>query len=118
MHLLFDIFVLPPLVIAGVVLIATWNLCDAVIAFRVAFFACPVCGLFILADRGPEGIALLSIAVVFAIFWSRVMRLPSVVDYYPPASPPSSPGSGYPPPPPPAPHNPLCVAGALRFAAF
>jgi hypothetical protein len=55
MHLLFDIFVLPPLVIAGVVLIATWNLRDAIIAFRIGFFACPICGLFILADRGPEG---------------------------------------------------------------
>jgi hypothetical protein len=39
MHLLFDIFVLPPAVIAGVVFIATWNLRDAVIGFRVAFFA-------------------------------------------------------------------------------
>ena len=29
MHLLFDIFVLPPAVIAGVIFIATWNLCDA-----------------------------------------------------------------------------------------
>jgi hypothetical protein len=84
-------FVLPPLVIAGMVLIATWNLGDAVIAFRVAFLACPVCGPFILADRGPEGIALLFIAVVFAIFWSRVMRLPSGVDYLPPNPPPPVP---------------------------
>ena len=35
MHLLFDIFVIPPAVIAGVVFIATWNVRDAVIAFRV-----------------------------------------------------------------------------------
>jgi hypothetical protein len=87
MHLLFDIFVLPPAIIAGVVLIATWNLRDAVIAFRVGFFACPICGLFVLADRGPEGIALLFDTVVFAIFWSRVMRLPSGVDYLPPSPP-------------------------------
>ena len=47
MHLLFDIFVLPPAVIAGVIFIATWNLCDAVIAFRVGFlcarFAVSLC---------------------------------------------------------------------------
>ena len=49
---------------------------------------CPVCGLFVLSDRGPEGIALLFIAVVFAIFWSRVMRLPSGVDYVPQSLPP------------------------------
>src|SRR5215472_11546863 len=47
MHLLFEIFVLPPLVIASVVLIATWNLCDAVIAFRVGSFMSPICGLFV-----------------------------------------------------------------------
>ena len=35
MHLLFDIFVIPPAVIAGVVFIATWNVRDAVVAFRV-----------------------------------------------------------------------------------
>jgi hypothetical protein len=112
MHLLFDIFVLPPAVIAGVIFIATWNLCDAVIAFRVGFFMCPVCGLFILADRGPEGIALLFAAVVFAIFWSRVMRLPLGVD--PPSPPPSPSGGNYqPPPPPPAPQPvPQLVRGA------
>jgi hypothetical protein len=49
---------------------------------------------------------------VFAIFWSRVMRLPSAVDYYPPASPPSSPGSGCPPPTPPTPPVPQLVRGA------
>ena len=54
---------------------------------------CPVCGLFVLSDRGPEGIALLFIAVVFAIFWSRVMRLPSGVDYVPQSLPPIPPRS-------------------------
>jgi hypothetical protein len=37
---------------------------------------------------GPEGIALLFVAVVFAIFWSRVMRVPSGVDYVSPSLPP------------------------------
>src|SRR5215467_4766611 len=101
MHLLFEIFVLPPLVIAGVVLIATWNLCDAVIAFRMGSFMCPMCGLFVLSDRGPEGIALLFVAVVFAIFWSRVMRLPSAVNYIPPSPPAPSSGSYQPTLPPP-----------------
>jgi hypothetical protein len=93
MHLLFDIFVSPPAVIAGAVFIATWNPRDAVIAFRVAFFMCPVCFLFVLNDRGPEGIVLLFVAVVFAIFWSRVMRLPSAVDYMLPSPPPVPPRS-------------------------
>jgi len=92
MYLLFEIFVLPPLVIAGVVLIATWNLCGAVIAFRVAFFACPICGLFVLSDRGPEGIALLLLRSCSRSFWSRVMRLPSGVDYMPPSTPAASSG--------------------------
>src|SRR5215472_12028783 len=49
-------------------------------------------GVFYVPDLrslcGPEGITLLFIAVVFAIFWSRVMRLPSGVDYVPQSLPP------------------------------
>jgi hypothetical protein len=124
MHMLFDIFVLPPLVIAGVVFVAMWNVRDAIIAFRVAFFACPVCGFFILSDRGPEVIALLFAAIVFAIFWSRMLRLPPVY-YASPSEPSSGGGRGhYSSPSPPAasasanPRSGWCVprAAAARAA--
>jgi hypothetical protein len=95
--------VLPPAIIAGVVLIATWNLCDAVIAFRVAFFACPVCGLFILADHGAEGLALLVSVIVVALILSRVLRRGPIYYMSPPTPPATAAGGPYPPPPPPAP---------------
>jgi hypothetical protein len=43
------------------------------IAFRVSFFACPIRLRFVLGDRESEGIALLFVAVVFAI-WSSGSR--------------------------------------------
>jgi hypothetical protein len=55
MHMLFDIFVLPPLVFAGVVFVATWNIRDAVAAFRVSFFAWPVALIAAGNDQGPAG---------------------------------------------------------------
>jgi hypothetical protein len=70
---MFQLFLVAPLVIARVVLVATWNLRDAIVAFRVAFFMWPVCLLFALDDQGA----------VVAIVISRVNRLPPIY-YYPP----------------------------------
>ena len=83
---MFQLFLVAPLVIAGVVLVATWNLRDAIVAFRVAFFIWPVCLLFALADQGAAGVALMICVIVVAIVISRVNRLPPIY-YYPPTPP-------------------------------
>jgi hypothetical protein len=94
---MFQLFLVAPLVIAGVVLVATWNLRDAIVAFRVAFFMWPVCLLFALDDQGAAGVALMICAIVVAIVISRVNRLPPIY-YYPPT-----------PPAPPPPRSMSCM---------
>jgi hypothetical protein len=91
---MFQLFLVAPLVIAGVVLVATWNLWDAIVAFRVEFFMWPVCLLFTPDDQGAAGVALLICAIVVAIVISRVNRLPPIY-YYPPSP---TPGPSSPPP--------------------
>jgi hypothetical protein len=117
MHLLFDIFVIPSAVIAGVVFIATWNLRDAIVGFRVVFFVWPVCLIFVGNDQAPTGLALLFGAIGFAIVWSRLTRRPPIY-YYPPPPPPPT-GTPYEqifeptPPAPPPPRSMSCMGNTV-----
>jgi hypothetical protein len=104
--MLIDIFILPPLIIAGMVFVATWNLRDAIIGFRVGFFAWPLFLFSLLGDnQSPGNLILLIAAIVCAVIISRLRRQAPIFFAPPPHSPPLPGQSWSAPPPSPAPRS-------------
>jgi hypothetical protein len=75
MEMLFHVFVVPPVIIAGVVGVATWNIRSVIISFRVAFFAWPICIYFRLTERPVTGFLIVVLLVLSALLLTGISRV-------------------------------------------